>query len=84
MQSEARRPQQGQYSRYNDYAEYGAPQPIGAANYRRKFEGDPGFGDQELLNRDIQIVPPNPEYEREVRGQPSPNHPMLVSKPDSR
>jgi hypothetical protein len=66
MQSESRRPAPGQYSRYNDYAEYGAPQPSGAANYRRKFAGDPGFGDEELLNRDIQIVPPNPEYEREV------------------
>ncbi|KAL1592247.1 hypothetical protein SLS60_011324 [Paraconiothyrium brasiliense] len=66
MQSESRRAPSGQYSRYNDYAEYGAPQPSGAANYRRKFEGDPGFGDEELLNRDIQIVPPNPEYEREV------------------
>ncbi|KAJ4291728.1 hypothetical protein N0V90_009623 [Kalmusia sp. IMI 367209] len=66
MQSESRRPPPGQYGRYNDYAEYGAPQPSGAANYRRKFEGDPGFGDEELLNRDIQIVPPNREYEREV------------------
>lgn len=66
MQSEARRSPPSQYSRYNDYAEYGAPQPSGAANYRRKFEGDPGFGDEELLNRDIQIVPPNPDYEREV------------------
>ncbi|KAL5470136.1 hypothetical protein PMIN07_001981 [Paraphaeosphaeria minitans] len=34
MQNESRRPALGQYSRYNDYAEYGAPQPSGAANYR--------------------------------------------------
>ncbi|KAF1976346.1 hypothetical protein BU23DRAFT_551808 [Bimuria novae-zelandiae CBS 107.79] len=34
MQSDGRRPPPGQYSRYNDYAEYGAPQPSGAANYR--------------------------------------------------
>lgn len=34
MQSESRRPPPGQYSKYNDYAEYGAPQPSGAANYR--------------------------------------------------
>ncbi|KAF2012984.1 hypothetical protein BU24DRAFT_262340 [Aaosphaeria arxii CBS 175.79] len=50
MQSEPRR------SPYGQYAEYGAPQPIGAAEYRRRFDGDPGFGDEIVLNP--QPVPP--------------------------
>lgn len=65
MQSEVRRGSPpSRYGPYGEYAEYGAPQPVGAANYRRKFQGDPGFGDDEVLNP--QIVPPNREYEREV------------------
>lgn len=66
MRSQYRRgPPPAQYGSYGEYAEYGAPQPSGAANYRRKFQGDAGFGDEEVLNP--QIVPPNREYEREVR-----------------
>jgi hypothetical protein len=62
MQSNTPRQQHG---RGGEYAEYGAPQPIGAAHFnRRKFEGDPGFGDEEVLNP--QIVPLNREFEREV------------------
>ncbi|ORY11315.1 hypothetical protein BCR34DRAFT_565433, partial [Clohesyomyces aquaticus] len=54
---------------YGEYAEYGAPQPSGAANYssggfRRHFQGDPGFGDEEVLNP--QPVPPLNANEREV------------------
>lgn len=65
MHGEVRRPPPpGRRGPHEEYAEYGAPQPIGAANYRRKFQGDPGFGDEEVLNP--QIVPPNREYEREV------------------
>lgn len=63
QQSEIRRPQMG--GRPSQYAEYGAPQPSGAAYYNgRKFDGDPGFGDEEVLNP--QIVPPNPDFDREV------------------
>ncbi|RMZ73338.1 hypothetical protein GMOD_00007841 [Pyrenophora seminiperda CCB06] len=41
----------GQYNTYGgQYAEYGAPQPIGAANFSRRFKGDAGFGDEEILN----------------------------------
>lgn len=54
----------------NEYAEYGAPQPSGAAEYsgyqdsgRRRFLGDPGFGDDLVLNP--QPVPPQ-DYTREV------------------
>jgi hypothetical protein len=65
MESAARRP----VSRgpYGEYAEYGAPQPSGAAEYRerRRFTGDPGFGDEIVLNP--QPVPlQRGEYEREV------------------
>jgi hypothetical protein len=51
---------------YGEYAEYGAPQPSGAAEYsgRRRFTGDPGFGDQLVLNP--QPVPPQGDYNREV------------------
>ncbi|KAF2125124.1 hypothetical protein P153DRAFT_426122 [Dothidotthia symphoricarpi CBS 119687] len=42
------------------YAEYGAPQPIGAAQFHRRFHGDPGFGDEAIINP--QVVPPNPDY----------------------
>ncbi|PVH96568.1 hypothetical protein DM02DRAFT_617156 [Periconia macrospinosa] len=74
-QSEIRRPQMG--GRPSQYAEYGAPQPVGAAYYnRRKFDGDPGFGDEEVLNP--QIVPPNPDFDREVSPSSSvypPPHP---------
>ncbi|KAF2475785.1 uncharacterized protein BDR25DRAFT_339785 [Lindgomyces ingoldianus] len=45
-----------QYGQYGEYAEYGAPQPSGASVYRRKFTGDPGFGDEEVHNP--QPVPP--------------------------
>ncbi|KAF2272479.1 uncharacterized protein EI97DRAFT_470330 [Westerdykella ornata] len=63
MQSDVRR----SYNRspYGEYAEYGAPQPSGAAEYRRRFTGDPGFGDELVLNP--QPVPPQgQEYERET------------------
>lgn len=65
-QSSASRPQYGQHG---EYAEYGAPQPIGAAQYGRRFTGDPGFGDNEVLNP--QPVPPNRDYEREVSPKPT-------------
>ncbi|KAH9877021.1 hypothetical protein IAQ61_002382 [Plenodomus lingam] len=56
---------------YGEYAEYGAPQPIGAAHYQRRFKGDPGFGDEEILNP--QPVPLGRDYEqREVSGR----HPL--------
>jgi hypothetical protein len=46
---------------------YGA---YGAQQHQRRFQGDDGFGDQEVLNP--QPVPPNSQYaEREVRGFPS-------------
>lgn len=66
MQSDARRNQRpGQYGPYGQYAEYGAPQPVGAAHYQRRFQGDAGFGDEEILNP--QPVPLSREYaEREV------------------
>ncbi|KAF2995101.1 hypothetical protein E8E13_003900 [Curvularia kusanoi] len=39
--------------------------PYGAQQYQRRFQGDSGFGDNEVLNP--QPVPPNPQYaEREV------------------
>jgi len=51
MQSNARAQRPGQYGpRAPAYAEYGAPQPIGAAHYSRRFQGDAGFGDEEILN----------------------------------
>lgn len=56
MQSDARQRPYGQ-SPYGDYAEYGAAEP------RRRFAGDPGFGDDIVLNP--QPVPPQ-DYEREV------------------
>jgi hypothetical protein len=67
MQSERRRPQgSGNYGPYGEYAEYGAPQPVGAAHYQRRFQGDAGFGDEEILNP--QPVPLSKEYkDREVR-----------------
>jgi hypothetical protein len=67
MQSDRRRPQgTGNYGPYGEYAEYGAPQPVGAAHYQRRFQGDAGFGDEEILNP--QPVPLSKEYkEREVR-----------------
>lgn len=67
MQSESRRPRAGgNYGPYGEYAEYGAPQPVGAAHYQRRFQGDAGFGDEEILNP--QPVPLSKEYkEREVR-----------------
>jgi hypothetical protein len=66
MQSESRRPRPaGNYGPYGEYAEYGAPQPVGAAHYKRRFQGDAGFGDEEILNP--QPVPLSKEYqEREV------------------
>jgi hypothetical protein len=67
MQSESRRPgPRGNNGPYGEYAEYGAPQPVGAAHYQRRFQGDAGFGDEEILNP--QPVPLSKEYkEREVR-----------------
>ncbi|KAH9869066.1 hypothetical protein J1614_008143 [Plenodomus biglobosus] len=73
MQSEARRNARPAVPQnpYGEYAEYGAPQPIGAAHYQRRFQGDAGFGDEEILNP--QPVPLGREYEqREV----SARHPM--------
>ncbi|EAT79879.2 hypothetical protein SNOG_12581 [Parastagonospora nodorum SN15] len=70
MQSDARRARaqgqgQGNYGPYGEYAEYGAPQPVGAAHYQRRFQGDAGFGDEEILNP--QPVPLSKEYkEREM------------------
>jgi hypothetical protein len=66
MQSSARQPRPaGNYGPYGEYAEYGAPQPVGAAHYQRRFQGDAGFGDEEILNP--QPVPLSKEYkEREV------------------
>ncbi|KAH7382649.1 hypothetical protein DE146DRAFT_748842 [Phaeosphaeria sp. MPI-PUGE-AT-0046c] len=66
MQSGARRPQNpNNYGPYGEYAEYGAPQPVGAAHYQRRFQGDAGFGDEEILNP--QPVPLSKEYkEREM------------------
>ncbi|KAJ4363065.1 hypothetical protein N0V83_010185 [Neocucurbitaria cava] len=68
MQSDARnRSRGGQYGPYGQYAEYGAPQPVGAAHYQRRFQGDAGFGDEEILNP--QPVPLDRKYaEREVSG----------------
>ncbi|KAF1843415.1 uncharacterized protein K460DRAFT_368313 [Cucurbitaria berberidis CBS 394.84] len=68
MQSEARnRSRGGQGGPYGQYAEYGAPQPVGAAHYHRRFQGDAGFGDEEILNP--QPVPLDRKYaEREVSG----------------
>ncbi|KAF2877589.1 hypothetical protein BDV95DRAFT_480848 [Massariosphaeria phaeospora] len=45
MQSQANQSRRGPYG---EYAEYGAPQPYGAADYGRRYTGDAGFGDQEL------------------------------------
>ncbi|CAO2652853.1 Nn.00g022640.m01.CDS01 [Neocucurbitaria sp. VM-36] len=66
MQSEVRnRSRGGQYGPYGQYAEYGAPQPVGAAHYQRRFQGDAGFGDEEILNP--QPVPLDRKYaEREM------------------
>ncbi|KAF2002296.1 hypothetical protein P154DRAFT_521113 [Amniculicola lignicola CBS 123094] len=48
MQSEAWK---SRYGPYGEYAEYGAPQPSGAASYRSsRVVGDLGFGDEEVLN----------------------------------
>lgn len=53
------------YGPYGEYAEYGAPQPVGAAHYKRRFQGDAGFGDEEILNP--QPVPLDRKYaDREV------------------
>lgn len=80
MESNSRRPPPPQqYGRYGEYAEYGAPQPVGAADYRRKFRGDPGFGDEEVLNP--QIVPPNRGYEREVSLAVTPRSCNLLTTP---
>lgn len=63
MQSDGRRnAQQGTQNPYGEYAEYGAPQPVGAAHYKRRFQGDAGFGDEVILNP--QPVPLEPEYEQ--------------------
>ena len=43
--------------------------PYGAQQYQRRFRGDAGFGDEEVLNP--QPVPPNQQYsQREVRSYP--------------
>ncbi|KAH8729042.1 hypothetical protein GQ44DRAFT_768896 [Phaeosphaeriaceae sp. PMI808] len=64
MQSSSHRPQQpghhGSHGPQGEYAEYGAPQPIGASHYHRRFKGDAGFGDEEILNP--QPVPLSKEY----------------------
>jgi hypothetical protein len=63
MQSDVRRQPYGKPP-YDDYAEYGAPQPSGAAQYsqRSRFSGDPGFGDEIVVDP----APVPPQYEREV------------------
>lgn len=49
--------------------------PYGAQQYQRRFQGDAGFGDEEVLNP--QPVPPNQQYsEREVRSYPYPKSRM--------
>jgi hypothetical protein len=63
MESNARRPFKPQYG---EYAEYGAPQPSGPAEYGRKFLGDPGFGDDLVLNPQIGPRMDDYGYEREV------------------
>jgi hypothetical protein len=81
MQSNARANQRpGQYGpRAAQYAEYGAPQPIGAAHYSRRFQGDAGFGDEEILNP--QPVPLDRQYaEREVSGYNTGYPPRYGSK----
>lgn len=67
MQSDARGPSSARPRNYGEYAEYGAPQPSGAAEYHpsRRFHGDAGFGDDLVLNP--QPVPLQPrDFEREV------------------
>jgi hypothetical protein len=69
MQSQARRnASAANYGPYGEYAEYGAPQPVGAAHYQRRFKGDPGFGDEEILNPQPLVPLPKEYQEREVRG----------------
>ena len=50
--------------------------PYGAQQYQRRFQGDAGFGDEEVLNP--QPVPPAQQYppEREVRSYPYPKSRM--------
>jgi hypothetical protein len=49
--------------------------PYGAQQYNRRFQGDSGFGDNEVLNP--QPVPPNQQYsEREVRSYQYPKSRM--------
>jgi hypothetical protein len=81
QQSSARQSQRpGQYGpNRGQYAEYGAPQPIGAAHYARRFQGDAGFGDEEILNP--QPVPLDRKYaEREVSGYNTGYPPRYGSK----
>ena len=51
---------------YNDYAEYGAPQPVGAAHYARRFTGDAGFGDENVLKPTPSVPLPKEYQDREV------------------
>jgi hypothetical protein len=48
------------------YAEYGAPQPVGAAHYARRFQGDAGFGDENVLNPQPSVPLPREYQDREV------------------
>lgn len=67
MQSQqARQPRGPQYGAYNDYAEYGAPQPVGAAHYQRRFTGDAGFGDENVLKPHPSVPLPKEYQDREV------------------
>lgn len=67
MQSSSRQARaNGTYPPYNDYAEYGAPQPVGAAHYARRFTGDAGFGDENVLKPHPSVPLPKEFRDREV------------------
>ncbi|KAF2824396.1 hypothetical protein CC86DRAFT_371743 [Ophiobolus disseminans] len=65
MQSQARQ-QARSGGAYGAYAEYGAPQPVGAAHYQRRFQGDAGFGDENVLNPQPSVPLPREYQDREV------------------
>lgn len=65
MQSQARQ-QARPGGNYGEYAEYGAPQPVGAAHYQRRFQGDAGFGDENVLNPQPSVPLPKEYQDREV------------------
>lgn len=78
MQSQARQNRSGgAYGPYGEYAEYGAPQPIGAAHYQRRFQGDAGFGDENVLNPQPSVPLPKEYQDREVSAH---RHAFIRSK----